>query len=74
MQLDPQKYNKGMLSAFRQVVAAEGVGVLATGLGATAAGYFVQGFFKFGGVLASSSRFPRMSGSLFSLQVSSSSR
>jgi solute carrier family 25 phosphate transporter 3 len=50
MQLDPAKYNKGMISAFRQVVAAEGVGVLATGLGATAAGYFVQGWFKFGGV------------------------
>jgi len=50
MQLDPAKYNKGMIDAFRQVVAAEGVGVLATGLGATAAGYFVKGWFKFGGV------------------------
>jgi len=50
MQLDPAKYNKGMISAFRQVVSSEGVGVLATGLGATAAGYFVQGWFKFGGV------------------------
>lgn len=50
MQLDPQKYNRGMLAAFRQVVGAEGAGVLATGLGATAAGYFVQGWFKFGGV------------------------
>lgn len=50
MQLDPQKYNKGMIDAFRQVVSAEGTGVLATGLGATAAGYFVQGWFKFGGV------------------------
>jgi solute carrier family 25 phosphate transporter 3 len=39
-----------MLAAFRTVVAEEGVGVLATGLGATAAGYFVQGWFKFGGV------------------------
>jgi solute carrier family 25 phosphate transporter 3 len=39
-----------MLSAFRSVVKAEGVGVLSTGLGATAAGYFVQGWFKFGGV------------------------
>ncbi len=43
MQLDPITYNKGMVSAFRQVVAAEGASVLATGLGATAAGYFVQG-------------------------------
>lgn len=50
MQLDPVKYNKGMISAFRQVVGAEGARVLATGLGATAAGYFVQGWFKFGGV------------------------
>ncbi|ELR20900.1 MC family transporter: phosphate, putative [Acanthamoeba castellanii str. Neff] len=50
MQLDPQKYNKGMISAFRQVVSTEGAGALATGLGATAAGYFVQGWFKFGGV------------------------
>lgn len=50
MQLEPAKYNQGMLNAFKQVVGAEGVGVLATGLGATAAGYFVQGFFKFGGV------------------------
>jgi len=32
------------------VVSAEGAGVLTTGLGATAAGYFVQGWFKFGGV------------------------
>lgn len=32
------------------MVAAEGVAVLSTGLGATAAGYFVQGWFKFGGV------------------------
>jgi solute carrier family 25 phosphate transporter 3 len=50
IQLDPVTYNKGMIGTFRQVVAAEGVGVLATGLGATAAGYFVQGWFKFGGV------------------------
>ncbi|CAN0493568.1 unnamed protein product, partial [Hapterophycus canaliculatus] len=29
---------------------AEGVGALATGLGPTVVGYFIQGFFKFGGV------------------------
>eukprot|EP00122_Pirum_gemmata_P020270 Pgem_evm1s18956 len=40
----------GMVSGFRQVIAEEGVGALATGLGPTASGYFVQGFFKFGGV------------------------
>lgn len=31
MQLDPAKYSQGMVSAFRQVVSAEGMGVLATG-------------------------------------------
>lgn len=50
IQLDPVKYNKGMIGGFRQVVAAEGVGALATGLGPTVVGYFVQGWFKFGGV------------------------
>jgi len=50
IQLDPVTYNKGMIGTFKQVVKAEGMGVLATGLGATAAGYFVQGWFKFGGV------------------------
>jgi heme A synthase len=38
-----QIYNKGMFAGFRQVVADEGVGALATGLGPTVAGYFVQG-------------------------------
>ena len=33
-----------------QVIEAEGYGGLATGLGPTAVGYFVQGWFKFGGV------------------------
>jgi len=32
------------------VIAAEGVGALATGLGPTVFGYFIQGWFKFGGV------------------------
>lgn len=50
IQLDPVKYNKGMIGGFRQVIAAEGVSALATGLGPTAVGYFVQGWFKFGGV------------------------
>merc|ERR1719261_624899 len=39
-----------MIGGFRQVIAAEGVGALATGLTPTAVGYFVQGWFKFGGV------------------------
>merc|ERR1711934_1027350 len=50
MQLDPVKYNKGMIGGFRQVIAEEGAMALSTGLGATAQGYFVQGWFKFGGV------------------------
>eukprot|EP01064_Diplonema_japonicum_P028646 TRINITY_DN443_c0_g1_i1.p1 TRINITY_DN443_c0_g1~~TRINITY_DN443_c0_g1_i1.p1 ORF type:complete len:331 (+),score=115.86 TRINITY_DN443_c0_g1_i1:67-993(+) len=50
MQLDPVKYNRGMLGGFKQIVASEGMGALATGLGPTAVGYFVQGWFKFGGV------------------------
>lgn len=49
VQLDPAKY-KGLIGGFRTVVAEEGAGALATGLGATAFGYFVQGWFKFGGV------------------------
>lgn len=50
IQLEPHVYNRGMLGGFRQILAAEGAGALTTGLGATAAGYFVQGWFKFGGV------------------------
>merc|ERR1711934_5454 len=50
MQLDPVKYNKGLIGGFRQVIAEEGAMALSTGLGPTAQGYFVQGWFKFGGV------------------------
>lgn len=50
IQLDPATYNKGMIGGFRQVIAAEGAMALTTGMGATFAGYFVQGWFKFGGV------------------------
>ncbi|KAJ3364766.1 mitochondrial phosphate carrier protein [Allomyces arbusculus] len=49
LQLDPTVYNRGMVAAFRQVVAAEGPGALLTGFGPTFAGYFIQGAFKFGG-------------------------
>merc|ERR1712022_35891 len=49
IQLDPVTYNQGLVGGFRQVIAAEGTGALATGLGPTAVGYFVQGWFKFGG-------------------------
>merc|ERR1719442_5612 len=50
IQLEPQKYNQGMVGGFRQVISEEGVMALSTGLGATAVGYFIQGWFKFGGV------------------------
>jgi len=50
IQLEPTKYNKGMLAGFRTVVAEEGAMALSTGLGATVVGYFIQGWFKFGGV------------------------
>jgi solute carrier family 25 phosphate transporter 3 len=49
VQLDPSKYT-GLISGFRTIVAEEGAGALTTGLGATAFGYFIQGWFKFGGV------------------------
>jgi solute carrier family 25 phosphate transporter 3 len=49
MQLDPAKYT-GMISGFNKVIAEEGAGALLTGLAPTAFGYFVQGWFKFGGV------------------------
>jgi len=49
IQLDPVTYNRGLIGGFRQVIAAEGTGALATGLGPTAIGYFIQGWFKFGG-------------------------
>jgi len=38
-----------MVSGFKTVIAEEGAGALLTGLGATAVGYFIQGWFKFGG-------------------------
>jgi solute carrier family 25 (mitochondrial phosphate transporter), member 3 len=50
IQLDSVKYNKGMVNALKTITATEGTGALLTGLGATASGYFVQGWFKFGGV------------------------
>jgi len=50
IQLDSVKYNRGMVGTFKQVIAEEGMIGLATGLGPTVVGYFVQGWFKFGGV------------------------
>jgi len=50
VQLDPVKYNQGLVGGFRQIIGEEGAMALTTGLGATAFGYFIQGWFKFGGV------------------------
>ena len=50
IQLEPTVYNRGMIGGFKQLIEKEGMGALATGLGPTAVGYFVQGWFKFGGV------------------------
>jgi len=50
IQLDPIKYRNGLLGTARQIIAEEGAVALSSGFGATAAGYFVQGWFKFGGV------------------------
>merc|ERR1712203_649558 len=50
IQLEPQKYNTGMVGGFRTVIKEEGMMALSTGLGATGVGYFIQGWFKFGGV------------------------
>eukprot|EP00967_Tisochrysis_lutea_P118619 scaffold192911_cov33-Tisochrysis_lutea.AAC.1 len=50
MQLDPAKYNQGFIGGFKQISEAEGAGALLTGLMPTAQGYFIQGWFKFGGV------------------------
>ncbi|KAF8866964.1 mitochondrial carrier [Acephala macrosclerotiorum] len=49
IQLDPITYNRGLYGGFKQVIAKEGAGALLTGFGPTAAGYFLQGAFKFGG-------------------------
>lgn len=49
IQLNPVEYT-GMVQGFQKVIAEEGMGALATGLGATVFGYFIQGWFKFGGV------------------------
>ncbi|KAH9869952.1 mitochondrial phosphate carrier protein [Plenodomus biglobosus] len=49
IQLDPVTYNSGLIGGFRQIIAKDGAGALLTGLGPTAAGYFLQGAFKFGG-------------------------
>ena len=49
IQLDPLTYNTGLIGGFKKVIANEGAGAVWTGFGPTAAGYFLQGAFKFGG-------------------------
>merc|ERR1712146_309691 len=49
MQLYPELGAKGMMGAGGEIVKNEGAMALTKGLGATAVGYFVQGWFKFGG-------------------------
>lgn len=49
IQLDPVKYNRGLVGGFRQVIGSEGFGAVWTGVGPTFAGYFLQGALKFGG-------------------------
>ncbi|KAK3371440.1 mitochondrial carrier domain-containing protein [Lasiosphaeria ovina] len=49
IQLDPAKYNTGLVGGFKKVVQSEGWLALLTGAGPTFAGYFLQGAFKFGG-------------------------
>ncbi|KAI1124147.1 mitochondrial phosphate carrier protein [Nemania abortiva] len=49
IQVDPLAYNHGISGGLRRVVASEGAGALATGLGPTTVGYFLQGALKFGG-------------------------
>merc|ERR1719198_2879539 len=49
IQLDPITYNRGLIGGFSQVIEMDGASALLTGLGPTAGGYFVQGWFKFGG-------------------------
>ena len=45
IQLDPTKFKGGIIGGFKQIVKAEGMKGLTTGLGPTVLGYFVQGNF-----------------------------
>jgi solute carrier family 25 (mitochondrial phosphate transporter), member 3 len=49
IQVDPSLKGKGLLTAGRTIVAAEGPAALLTGFGPTAVGYLVQGGMKFAG-------------------------
>ena len=43
MQTDPDKYNKGVLSATKDIIASEGILFLLAGLGPTVVGYGLEG-------------------------------
>lgn len=43
IQLDPATFNRGLIGGFSQIIEAEGLGGLLTGLGPTVVGYFIQG-------------------------------
>ncbi|KAF2076679.1 hypothetical protein CYY_002049 [Polysphondylium violaceum] len=47
LQTNPAKYT-GMVNGFSTIIKEEGAGMLLQGLGPTAVGYALQGFFKFG--------------------------
>merc|ERR1712183_1048723 len=61
MQLEPAKYTS-FIGTGKQIVATEGSGALFTGWMPTFQGYFVQGWFKFGGVEICKTRFSMAAG------------
>ena len=48
MQTNPEKYNKGVMSATKDIIASDGVMFLLAGLGPTGVGYGLEGALKFG--------------------------
>lgn len=48
IQTSPEKYNKGLISAAKEIIKEEGVGFLLAGLGPTVVGYGIEGALKFG--------------------------
>jgi len=62
MQLDPGQYTS-FIGTFKHVHAEGGMGALFTGVMPTFQGYFVQGWFKFGGVEICKTKFAQAMGS-----------
>ena len=48
MQTNPEKYNKGMIAAAKDIIKTEGIAFLLTGLAPTVVGYGLEGALKFG--------------------------